>query len=142
MPIFLYLIGNEINVLKFTCFCLALLCSACNSSEGEKELLYKHEYSIFQSFEYEYRDAVHDRPIIIAVNALGTGYTVIGFPIKNQNHGYEFVLADSKDPSKANSVPNVDFIVTPDTLSEAKKYALSKELENELISKVSDVFPK
>jgi hypothetical protein len=101
------------------------------------EFTNKSEYSILQSYEYEYRDVKNDKPYMVFKNALKTDLTVVAFPIKDKPKGYVVILARAEGSPKVKYMPDVDFVVTQNTLTEIQAaITLSKEVEQFIMAHI------
>jgi hypothetical protein len=117
-------------MIKKLILILMIMIGGCDMQDKNNEIANKSEYSVLQSYEYEYRKAKNDRPYMVFKRALNTGVTVVAFPIKNKSHGYVVILANSKNPPSVKYIPNVDFVVTQDAYLAVKSQAsLSREVE-------------
>jgi len=107
-----------------------LVVSGCGMQDMGNEFANKTEYSILQSYEYEYREVKNDKPYMIFKNALKTDFTVVAFPIRDKPKGYVVLLAQTEGSPKVKFSPDVDFVVTQSTFAEVKATTpLSKEVE-------------
>ena len=103
----------------------------CDSQEMNNELMNKSEYSILQSYEYNYREAINDTPYLVFKHALKTDSTVVAFPIKGKKKGYVVLIADSKGKPKIKAMPDVDFVVTQSAYNTVKgEVSLSDDVDN------------
>lgn len=71
---------------------LMVMIGGCDMQDKNDEIANKSEYSVLQSYEYNYREAKIDKQYMIFKRALNTGATVVAFPIKNKSHGYVVIL--------------------------------------------------
>jgi hypothetical protein len=109
---------------------LPFIVNGCNKQEMRNEFSDKSEYSILQSYEYEYREIKNDKPYMIFKHALKTNATVVAFPIMNMPKGYVVILAQAEGSVKVKSMPNAEFLVTQSIFEEVKLNAnLSKDVE-------------
>lgn len=109
---------------------MLLVVGACDPQEMENDFTNKSEYSILQSYEYEYREVKNDKPYMVFKNALKTNATIVAFPIKNKPKGYVVILAQAKSSPKVKFMPDTDFIVSQKIIEEVKaETPLSKEVE-------------
>lgn len=125
-------------IRKLWFFLIALICG-CDVDATKNEAANKHEYSVLQSVEYQYRDADNNKPYIVVHKALGTELTVIGFPIKGKSKGYVVMLANAAGKPQVKIMPDMEFVVTREVLAALKKeVGISSALDNAIISKVTD----
>jgi hypothetical protein len=112
-------------------FLVALpLFEACGLSSLDAEAVNKSEYSVLQYYEYEYREAKHDKPYMLFKRALNTESTVLAFPIKEKPVGYVVMLARAEGVPKIKIMTEVDFTVTKDAYAAVQEEtALSKEVD-------------
>ena len=117
-------------MLKVFVFIVLVLINGCNAQAKNDEMSNKTEYSILQSYEYDYREAKNDIPYMIFKKALNTDATVIAFPIKNVQKGYVVILAKSKGTQAVKVMPNTDFVVTQEAYTEVRKQVdLSEDVD-------------
>ena len=116
----------------------ASILGGCDFLGMKNEAINKHEYSIVQAVEYNYRDVENSAPYILLPGALQTERTVVGFPIKGQNRGYVMILADAIGKPKVKILPDdVPFLVTKHALSEIReKTKLSDEVDKYLATQI------
>lgn len=93
----------------------------CSDQTEYSEMSNKPDYSILQSYEYNYQEINNDIPYMICKKALNTNATVIAFPIKSVSKGYVVILAKSEGCSAVKVLPDADFIVTQEAYTEIKK---------------------
>lgn len=107
-----------------------LLFGGCGLSSVNNEAVNKSEYSVLQYYEYEYREAKHDKPYMVFKRALNTELTVLAFPIKEKPVGYVVMLARAEGVPKIKIMTEVDFTVTKEAYAAVKaETALSKEVD-------------
>lgn len=118
--------------------CIVLLVNGCDGTSAMKnEALNKAEYSILQSFEYEYRGSNNDKPYLVVKNALKTKSTVVAFPIKGKSTGYVVMLAQAEGLPKTKVMPEVDFAVTKEAFEAVKaRTFLSPEIEQVIVAHI------
>lgn len=94
------------------------------------ESINKREYSILQSYGYEYID-IKNEDLCLAINyAFGTSYTIVAFPIRGKETGYVVMLAQAEGDPKTKSLSEVDFVVTESAFEAVKaRTKLSPEVE-------------
>ena len=92
--------------------------------KGCNELANKHEYSVLQAMSFRHRELPRDRDYRIYRNAAESELTVIAFPRAAGEAGHVWLLANSRIPPRDKSLPDEDFIVTPQVLA-----ALRAEVE-------------
>jgi hypothetical protein len=125
----------------FACLMILTLWG-CDKKNIDTDLSSKSEYSILQSFEYEYSDFGHDENFILVHNALGTGHNILAFPISQAEKGYVVMLTDADSKPKDKRIPEKGFTVNMDVLNKVKKLTnLSTEVEL-LIIKQIDKYPE
>lgn len=108
-----------------------LITSGCDMQAIKNESTNKTEYSILESYEYEYREIENDVPYTIVKNALKTNATVLAFPIRGKAQGYVVMLAEAEGVPKDKALPETDFVVTQSAFTEVKAATgLSKEVEH------------
>lgn len=96
------------------------------------ELNTKSEYSVLQSFEFDYRQRTHALPYVIGKNALSSGYDVIGLPRTDGERGYVWLIANPSGAPAIKQMPSgVDFSISSDTLAVIEK---SAQLDSEVRS--------
>jgi hypothetical protein len=79
----------------------------------EGELADKSEWSVLQGVEAAHRNAVHASPALVVRHALNSDYTAIGFPARDRNTGYVWVLANPTTKPCVKQLPHdEDFVVT------------------------------
>ena len=94
----------------------------------KNESISKTEYSILQSYEYQYRETSNDMPYLVLNHA--SDATVIAFPIKGKSQGYVVILAKSKGKPEVKMMPDADFIVTQAVYMAVKEeISLSTEVD-------------
>ena len=92
---------------------------------------------MLQYYEYEYREAKHDKPYMVFQHALNTELTVLAFPIKDKPVGYAVMLARAEGLPKVKSMPEVDFKVSMDTYAVLKaEVSMSNEVDQFIASRV------
>jgi len=125
-----FLIGED-AMRKCLPVILLVLLSGCDIiHEMKNESLNKREYSILQSYGYEYINIKNEDPYLVISKALGTSYTVLAFPIKGKNTGYVVMLAQAEGDPKTKTIPSVDFVVTKSAFDAVKaRTKLSPEIE-------------
>lgn len=123
------------QLLAFVLF----IVSGCDIQGMNNEFANKTEYSILQSYEYEYRDVKNDEPYMVLKNALQTDKTVLAFPIRGKATGYVVMLAQAEGIPKDKAMPETDFVVTQRAFTEIKATTLlSKEIEQFIAAHVVD----
>ncbi|MEE7545957.1 hypothetical protein HF319_01885 [Xanthomonas sp. Kuri4-1] len=102
---------------------LALALAGCLSeTNAGRELEAKSEYSVLQSFEFDYRERKQERNYIIEKNALSSGYDLIGLPKANVDHGYVWLIANPSSEPAIKKMPSDDvFSVNKDALAAIKQ---------------------
>ncbi len=109
----------------------------CDRQDTNKEIINKSDYSILQSYEYDYRNANNDESYMIFHHALGTNRTVVAFPIKNKNVGYVVIIANPIVSTTVKYMPESDFIVTENVFQKVKsQVSFSKETEKFISAKI------
>lgn len=121
---------------KFFLIALPLL-GGCDINAMKNCSANKREYSILQHYEYEYREAKHNKPYIVFQRALNTEHTVLAFPIKSKPVGYAVILAQAKGVPKIKVMAETDFVVTREAYAAVKaEAALSQEVEQFIFDRV------
>lgn len=121
---------------KFLIFFIFLI-SSCKEDAMNNEFLDKQEYSILQSFEFNYRLKNNAEKYIINLNALNSGFDVIALPIAGKSEGYVVMLAKSKNGTQIKILPNVNFDLNHDTFKTLKaKVTLSPAVNDYLTSQI------
>jgi hypothetical protein len=92
--------------------------------KGCNELANKHEYSVLHAMDARSGKRPRDSDYRIYRNAAESDLTVIAFPRAKSETGYVWLLANSRTPPRDKSVPDEDFVVTPQALA-----ALRAEVE-------------
>ena len=124
-------------MIKNLLIVLVLLVFGCDAKEMNNDSINKSEYSILQSYEFEYREASNDKPYMVFKNALNTDVTVVAFPINQRKVGYVVLIANSKGTPKIKAMPDVDFVVTQSAYESVKAEAsLSKDVDHFIASHV------
>ncbi|MCP1107727.1 hypothetical protein M6G53_20360 [Serratia nevei] len=119
---------------------MAFILGGCDFIGMKSGAINKHECSIVQAVEYNYREVENSAPYILLPKALQTEKTVVGFPLKGKNKGYAVILADAIGDPKVKILPNdVPFLVTKNALSEIReKTRLSDEVDKYLAAQIDD----
>ena len=113
------------------------LFGGCDLSSMNNDAVNKSEYSVLQHYEYEYREAKHDKPYMVFQRALNTELTVLAFPIKDKPVGYVVMLARAEGVPKVKAMAEVDFEVTKDAYAAVKaETVLSKEVDQFVADRV------
>lgn len=108
--------------------------SACDM-QMQDESISKTEYSILQSYEYEYREARNDTPYMVLRHA--SGAAVVAFPVRKKSQGYVMILAKSEGKPEVKAVPNADFIVAQAVYMAVKEeISLSAEVDRFIVEHV------
>lgn len=124
-------------MLKILLLVALTLLAGCDIEAMNNEAINKTEYSVLQHYEYEYREAKHDKPYMIFQHALNTKLTVLAFPIKDKSMGYVVMLARAEGVSKVKVLADVDFEVTRDSYAAVKTNAtLSAEVDHFIATKI------
>jgi hypothetical protein len=85
------------------------------------ELAEKSEWSVLQGLEDQHREKPHAAPALVVRNALNSEYTGIGFPARDSDRGYIWVLANPITKPCVKQLPfDRDFVITADTLAWVK----------------------
>ncbi|MCW5140676.1 hypothetical protein [Burkholderia cenocepacia] len=104
----------------------------------KNEAINKHEYSVLQSAEYQYRNVENSNPYFVLHRALETDLTVIGFPLKGETKGYAVMLANATGKPEVKIVPDAEFVVTPKALAAVKAETdISSALDSALASRMT-----
>jgi len=121
-------------IRKLTMLLFIIIIVGCDMQDGNREITNKHDYSILQAYEYDYRDANNDKPYMVFNHALGTNKTVVAFPIKNKHVGYVVIIANPTVSSTAKYMPEADFVVTQDVFQTVKSQVSFSEETEKFIS--------
>jgi hypothetical protein len=85
------------------------------------ELAEKSEWAVLQGLEDQHRETPHRAPALVVRNALDSKYTGVGFPARDRDRGYIWVLANPTTKPCVKQLPfDRDFSVSADTLAWVK----------------------
>lgn len=121
-------------IRKLTILIFIMIVVGCDMQDDNREITNKSDYSILQSYEYDYRGANNDKPYMVFDHALGTNRTVVAFPIKNKHVGYVIIIANPTVSSTVKYMPEADFVVTQDVFQTVKSQVSFSEGTEKFIS--------
>lgn len=100
-------------------FFVTMLLTGCGEESNihaRYELAAKSEYSVLQSYEHRYRNLEHSEPYIVRSDALDTSFDVFALPVKGQDEGYVWFIANPDTPFIKAIPDDVDFVVEQDAV--------------------------
>lgn len=117
------------------------LLGGCGSegAPGSQELESKQEYSVLQSYEYNYRDRGNSDGVVVEELALGSKFHVVGLPKRGEPKGYIWFIANSDDPKAIQRLPKDGEVeIDLETLGEIQRsQGITRALREHLASRVS-----
>jgi hypothetical protein len=83
----------------------------------EGELAQKSEWSVLQRIEAAHREAAQSAPALVVKHALNSEFTAIGFPARDRDKGYVWLLANPTTKPCVKQMPHDrDFVLSSSVL--------------------------